>query len=113
MSNEPEYRTVSFYANIGKRPRRFGARGTYEPTLENITHDQPSKAQKVIACVKVEIRVPLSWLDRDGAPVFPMTVALEGEPRSTEGVVVDLLEGVVPARLVHVPAQEPIGEVAL
>lgn len=105
-----EYRTVTFYANIGKRPRRFGARGSYEPTLENITLENPSKAQKVIAAVKVEIRVPVSWLDRDGAPVFPVSLTMSGEPRSTEGVVVDLLEDVVPPLEVRVPAQEPIAE---
>jgi len=105
-----EYRALTFYANIGKRATRYKRN---EPTLEGITRDGPSKAQKVIGAVRVEIRVPVSWLDRDGAPVFPVSLTLSGDPRSTEGVIVDLLEDVVPPLVVNVPAQEPVGEGAL
>ena len=102
MSEEP-YESVEFFANIEAR-RSYGRR---RPFLGGITKDGPSKAAGVIASVRIEVRVPRAFLDREGPPVFRASLAVSGEPRQIEVVSIDMLEEIVPPLELLRPVQEP------
>lgn len=103
------FRELVVYVNIGKKQSRWMSRGHFEPTLESITRDNPSKAAKVIASVKVTINVPVGMLDRDGPPLFVTEAELDpSNLRQVRLIGVDLLPSEVPPSDTTIPLQPPV-----
>lgn len=108
MSDKPGFRELTFYANIGKRKLRWNPR-EHEPILKSTTSDDPSKANGVIAAVKISIQVPIAMLDRDGPPVFVSEAELDPSAlRQVRVIGVDLLPSEVPPVDTVIPLQEPV-----